>query len=137
MKLLTLIFSFVCLAAFASAQASEEKPVRVVGIVSLEVFSGRPNYESVKDGDEAEQAWILTVANAEKKERFQLVVIDGAEQKFATLRQCVGKQVVVEGSVWEAYTGHHHTPLLISVRTIKEQPIQRITDNSGASPLRG
>jgi len=38
--------------------AREASPVRVVGVATLEVFPGRPNYESIKDDDEAEEAWI-------------------------------------------------------------------------------
>lgn len=128
MKLNALVFSLACIVAAACAQASEEKAICVVGIVSLEAFPGRPNYESIRDGDEAEKVWILTVAHVEKKERFQLIVLNGPEQKVVPLRQFVGRQVVVEGSIWEAHSGHHHTPLLISVRKIKE------ASNSDASP---
>lgn len=121
MKAFVATFLFVCFCAVAPAQ-SGEKPIRAVGLVSLEVFPGRPNFESIKNGDEPEKAWILTVSNKEKKERFQLVVIDRDEQKFATLRKSVGKKVTVEGLVWEADNGHHHTPFLITVRSIKEEP---------------
>jgi len=123
MKLLSAILSLVCLAAVANAQL-DERPIRAVGIVSLEVFPGRPNYESIKEGDEPEKEWILTVASEERNERFQLVVIDGREQKDSMLRRCIGKKVAVEGSIWEAHTGHHHTPFLITVRTIQEEPNQ-------------
>jgi len=133
MKLFSAILSFVCLTAIACAQL-DEKPIRAVGIVSLEVFPGRPNYESIKDGDEAEKAWILTVASKEKKERFQLVVEDGSEQKFAALRRLTGKKAVVEGLVWEGHTGHHHTPFLISIRTIQEAPNQAAQTTPGLRP---
>lgn len=98
----------------------EEKPIRISGMVSLEVFPGPPNYESVKNGDEAEGALILTAMKQGKKERFQLVVLSDSKQKFATLRHCIGKTVSVEGVVWEAITGHHHTPFLITVKSIQE-----------------
>ena len=100
--------------------ALEASPVRVVGVATLEAFPGRPNYESIKDGDEAEEAWILTDASDKKDQRFQLVMVDGSEQKFATLRRCIGKKVAVEGVVWEAQTGHHHTAHLITVNTVQE-----------------
>ena len=121
MKLFPVILALFYLAATASAQL-DEKPIRAVGVISLEVFPGRPNYESIEDGDEVEKGWILTVTSEGKKERFQLVVIDGSEQTFSTLRRCTGKRVAVEGSVWEAHTGHHHTPFLISIKNVQEAP---------------
>jgi hypothetical protein len=123
MKTLAIIVSLLGFAAVACAQ-TDEKPIRVVGVVSFVVFPGRPNYESIAGGDEAEQAWILTTAKEKKEERFQLVVADGSEQKFAALRRFVGKKVEIEGSIWEAHTGHHHTAQLITVQSIQEWPNQ-------------
>jgi len=133
MKTFAATILFLCLAVIALAQ-SDEKPIRAVGVVSLEVFPGRPNFENIKDGDEPEKAWILTVSSKEKKERFQLVVIDRDEQKFATLRKSVGKKVAVEGLAWEAQTGHHHTPFLITVRSIQEEPSQAAPTTPGLRP---
>ena len=121
MKLLSAILLFLSFVAVTCAQR-DEKSIRAAGLISLEVFPGRPNFESIKDGDEPEKAWILTVARPEKPERFHLVVLDGQEQKFAILRKSVGRKVVVEGSVWEACSPHHHTAFLITVKTIKEEP---------------
>lgn len=123
----------------SASESAEARPIRVAGMLSIEIFPGRPNYESIKDGDEAEEAWILTTSNGEKKQRFQLVVIDDAEQKFATLRRCVGKKVTVEGIEWEAQTGHHHTARLITVSIVREmastpQPPTAATGTS-VSPL--
>jgi hypothetical protein len=97
---------------------SQETPIRIAGVVSLEVFPGRPNYESIKNGDEAEKVWVLTTAKGGTKERFQLVVINGPEPKLATLRQSIGKRVEVEGVAWEAFSGHHHTARLLTVRSV-------------------
>jgi hypothetical protein len=120
MKSFAAILAFVVLACVAIAE-SDEKPIRVSGIVSLEEFAGPPNYESVKDGDALEKAWILITA---KKERFHLVVLEDEEKKFATLRRSVGKRVRVEGTLWPAETGHHRTPFLITVRSIEQEPNQ-------------
>lgn len=111
----------------------EEKSIRVVGVVSREVFPGRPNYESIANGDEPEHTWILTVAK-DKKKRFQLVVADRSGLKFATLRQCIGKEVEIEGLIWEAHTGHHHTPFLITVRSIQEQPNKAVEPTAMTPP---
>jgi hypothetical protein len=116
MKALVLLFALVC-AATAFAQEEEARPVRLSGVLSLRIFPGRPNYESVEKGDEAEEAWILTVAK-EKKEEFQLVVLDAFQAKFAAFHRSLGKKIAVEGLMWEGHTGHHHTPFLITVRVV-------------------
>lgn len=99
MKALVLLFTLVCA---ATVFTQEERPVRFSGVLSLRVFPGRPNYESVEDGDEAEQAWILTVMK-EKKEEFQLVVLDSSKAKFAALHRSLGKKIAVEGLMCEWY----------------------------------
>jgi hypothetical protein len=118
MRFLPATLLFFSVVAVASPQF-EEKPIRVTGVLSLEVFPGPPNYESVNDGEAREEAWILTTA---KKERFQLVIIEGAQENFATLRRCLGRKAVVAGTSWPAHTGHHHTAFLITVASIQEEP---------------
>lgn len=123
MKLLTAILSVFFLTGFANAKP-EEAPFHAAGMVSLEVFPGRPNYDSIKGGDEPEKAWILTVTDNDKKERYQLVIVDNPTQKYTTLNRCIGKIIEVKGVVWEGHTGHHHTPFLITVHSIQEEPDQ-------------
>ena len=112
------ILSFVGLTPDAIAQF-EERPLSASGFVSLEVFPGPPNYKSIKNGDSREEAWILTTAKAG---RFHLVILDDKKEKFETLRRCLGKMVRVKGVAWEAHTGHHRTPFLITVYTIEAEP---------------
>jgi hypothetical protein len=66
------------------------------------------------------------VTTEKKKEEFQLVVLDHSEAKFAALRRSIGKKIGIEGLKWEAQTGHHHTPFLITVRAIEEKPNQTL-----------
>lgn len=120
-KTLFTILSFIVLTSVATAQFEEkllfeERPILVSGVVSLEVFPGPPKYKSIKSGDVREEAWILTSAKAE---RFHLVILDDKVEKFATLRRCLGKKVHVKGMAWEAHTGHHRTPFLITVYSIE------------------
>lgn len=65
-----------------------------------------------------QEAWILTSAKAE---RFHLVILDDEVEKFATLSRCLGKMVQVKGMAWEAHTGHHRTPFLITVYSIEAE----------------
>ena len=122
-KTLFTILSFIALTSIARAQFEEkllfeERPILVSGVVSLEVFPGPPKYESIKNGDAREEAWILTSAKAE---RFHLVILDDKLEKFATLRHRLGKMVQVKGMAWEAHTGHHRTPFLITVHSIQAE----------------
>jgi hypothetical protein len=118
MKGLNLGMMVVCLLSALVFAHAGEKPISAIGTIGLEIFPGRPNYESIQDGDAPEGAWILTTRD---KKRFQLVVLNNADEKFATLRRSIGKKVRVEGTVWEAISGHHHTPFLITVVSIKEE----------------
>jgi hypothetical protein len=125
MKPFAALLAFIILACIAMAE-SGEKPIRACGTVTLEEFAGPPNYESIKDGDALEKAWILTTST---KERFHLVVLEDEEKKFATLRRCVGKRVRIDVTVWPAETGHHRTPFLITVFSIEEEPNQALERN--------
>ena len=118
MKQLSTIFALLFFAVIGRAQ-SEEKPIQISGIVSVEIFPGPPNYESIKDGDQAERVFILSTKSEKKFERLQLVVLEDFEAKFKILNQNIGKKIEVQGSIWEANTGHHHTAFLITVKTLK------------------
>jgi hypothetical protein len=45
----------------AAAQCLEYEPkiVRLSGVLVRETYPGRPNYESIKKGDETETIWVL------------------------------------------------------------------------------
>lgn len=116
-KTLFAILSLVGLTSSAIGQF-EERPLSASGFVSLEVFPGPPNYKSIKNGDSREKAWILTTASMG---RFHLVILDDKNEKFETLRRCLGKMVRVKGVAWEAHTGHHRTPFLITVHSIEAE----------------
>ena len=115
-----LLSAFVIFAFAASAMATSDELVHIAGILSEQVFPGRPNYESTDCGDEAERVWIVTTNGTAGQKRYQLVFGKKTEQLSATLHRCIGKPVVVTGSMREAVSGHHHTEWLISIRTIEE-----------------
>jgi hypothetical protein len=130
MKRSLLILVFACFAALDIAQAwpkeDAEEPIHISGILSTKVFPGLPNYESVAKGDQPEEAWIITSTTVPpgtkgKKADFQLVVTDDEKATFAKLRKLLGKRITVDGTVWMAHTGHHHTPYMITVKTVKEE----------------
>jgi hypothetical protein len=47
--------------------------------------------------------------------RIQLVLSPDA---YAAYKELVGKRVVVSGTLFGAITGHHHTPVLLTVLTL-------------------
>jgi hypothetical protein len=124
MKIIPAIIACICCVAASFARGDGER-VRAVGVLSVEVFPGRPNYESIKNGDAADTEWILTVAVDNQKEKFQLEIDYQARDLIATLRRAVGKKLIVDGVIWQANLGTEHTPFIIRVKTIKEEPNQR------------
>ena len=98
-----------------------EKPIRLTGMARVQDFPGAPNYESIANGDELERYWVLTVGVAGKSEDYQLALEENANASRSLLKESVGKQIVIEGLIWQAHSGHHHTPFLITVRSIAVQ----------------
>jgi len=106
----------------------EGEPVSVSGKVVLRIFFGPPNYgENPATDSREEQAILLLVrpicvdANpsdndeAEKEQKeITLVPTHGLD-----LTGFEGKEVDVEGKLFHANTGHHHTPVLIQIGRIQ------------------
>ena len=103
------------------------------GTLSHQIFPGPPNFEDVRKGDAREPAYILTLDApicavgddsldaGESFDRIQLLADDARPDPALSgrLRRLVGKRVSVQGaSAFGAHTGHHHAPLLISVKNI-------------------
>lgn len=109
-------------------------------VVALEVkltrktFPGPPNYASVRKGDTPETYWLLSlehlvcvdedrasehVNNAQKEIRLvQLVVDPQISNPHAGL---IGKRVVTTGTLFGGINGPHHTPVLLTVTTLRER----------------
>jgi hypothetical protein len=120
---------------FAECLNYEPELVLLTGKIIRKTFPGRPNYESIKDGDEPETYWILVLAkplcvNGKKdKDGKQLyypelntkqvqLVFMGNE--YQTHKNLVGRNVIVRGSLFPMQTGHHHTNVLIQVKEMRE-----------------
>lgn len=104
--------------------------VALRGTLRREVHPGRPNYESIADGDEAETGFYLHLSEMactrptgaepapdeeplDGVDRVQLV-LDAAG--YARLRPQLDHEVVVRGTLFSAISGHHHAPLLLQVQ---------------------
>ena len=129
---------FVLLALAGGVNAGEQDDcvkdgdtVSLVGKVRRETFPGRPNYESIENGDEPETVWVLTldhprcvlgVSMATGKSyrigriaRFQLVLTPEQYKQHGSL---LGHSAKVEGPLFQAMTGHHHTQALIEAKSL-------------------
>jgi hypothetical protein len=111
--------------------ASGAAPVSLEGKLSLEVFPGPPNYESVANGDAAEPAWLLLLDKkiciedggqfADSSHHFDSVHVYSADTRVqARFEALSGKRVTLKGSGFPAHTGHHHAPLVVDVSAIAQ-----------------
>jgi len=135
MKIIALVPSLLLAVVAAVTPAGsiclryEPDTVALTGMLTRKVFPGRPNYESVKDGDEPETGFYLelavpvcTVASPDSANnnngalqdvRLVQLVLDAAG--YARLRPQLGHQTTLRGTMFAAFTGHHHAPLLLQV----------------------
>lgn len=133
-----LLFSpFFASAAEKPCLKYEPEVVELHGMVKRVVFPGPPNYESVKKGDEPEPYWVLFLpkeacvqgdpknefnSETEKNVRsLQLMDVD-----YKKDRSLLGKSVIVKGTLMHSYSGHHHTPVLIQVKSIEKAPESKV-----------
>jgi hypothetical protein len=112
--------------------AYEPANVKLTGVIVRKTFPGPPNYESIHLGDKPETTWLLVLPksvcvdqdknepdlNAAQKGvvRIQLVFLE--PERYREYAGLVGKRVVAMGTLYEAHTGHHHTPVLLTVGTL-------------------
>ena len=129
-----------CAANAACIDVKQTDRLSFQGTLSHQIFPGPPNFEDVRKGDAREPAYILTLDApicavgddsldaGESFDRIQLLP-NGVRPDPAlsrTLRRLVGKRVSVQGaSAFGAHTGHHHAPLLVSVKNITAAPERR------------
>jgi len=114
------------------SQCLEYEPsiVELTGTMKRVVFPGRPNYESVKGGDEPETHWLLYLdsaicVNGDPKDGFKqaetkiksVQLLIGNYDKY---RHLLGQKVTVKGMLTHAFTAHHHTPVMLGVRDIRK-----------------
>jgi hypothetical protein len=114
----------------------ESNSVSLQGRMRTHTFPGRPNYESIAKGDEAERVWLLhltkpicVVASADwEKEAYvsevQLVFSEGQNQ-YDRYRSLLGGRIIATGTLFRAHTGHHHTKVLLTVTEIRNANVTR------------
>jgi hypothetical protein len=97
----------------------EPETIHIVGILQREVFPGPPNYENIRTGDSPETVWFVALDNDAGKvtetgeRRIQLIL---PENQYTHL---LNQTVVVTGTLFDAHTVHHHTPVLMFVTKLQ------------------
>jgi hypothetical protein len=96
------------------------------GTLTRQVFPGRPNYESVAQGDEPEITYVLkldqancVLATPNNPDEPALSKITGVQlvpshDQYVFLEHMIDKRVTLSGALFAAHTGHHHTPVLLT-----------------------
>jgi hypothetical protein len=106
--------------------AYEPDTVLLSGELERRTYPGRPNYESVARGDEAETGFYLVVTQPlcvtrnlddfnEPAVGVRTVQLVLDQPGYDRLRRSLGHQVTVRGTIFHAHTGHHHAELLLQV----------------------
>jgi hypothetical protein len=106
--------------------------VKITGTLTRKTFPGPPNYESVRKGDRAEMYWLVELRSpacvledkvspdlnpSQDQIREVQLVLESAMYK--TYSGLIGRRVVAQGTLFGAHTGHHHTPVLLTVESIE------------------
>ncbi|MBV9493959.1 MAG: DUF4431 domain-containing protein [Acidobacteria bacterium] len=111
-------------AVSTSCVGYEPDTVSITGSLERRTYPGRPNYESVQQGDEPETGFYLRLANAlcisrhldevnEPVAGVTLVQLVLDEAEYDDLRRTIGKRVALRGTLFHSHTGHHHAPVLL------------------------
>lgn len=122
----------------ASAQSPDDclsyetRGVQLTGRIFKKIFPGPPNYESIKEGDRPEEAWIIHLAKpicvkANEQDEDDVAENDVSElqlvlrgNQFAQIRRLMKRgAVTVTGYLFHSFTGHHHRAVLMWVTGIK------------------
>lgn len=137
MYLLILLLS-LCGSGFSSLDKKpqnclsyESTTIILRGEISRKIFAGRPNFESIKKGDEPERYWILHLAKPicvngtkdtpddEPEKNVSDVQLILSESQYTRYKDLLNKQVIISGKLLHAISGHHHTKVLIEVVEMK------------------
>ena len=112
----------------AGCKSYEPVVVELSGKLVSKTFAGPPNYQDVHKGDAPETIWLLKLDSAicvdqdrtqpdlnpaQKNVRSVQLVLDQAAE--ARARSLLGKRVQTAGTLFAAHTGHHRTPVVLTV----------------------
>lgn len=135
------IYIFLLLASGVSFSKNQEltydpSVVQLTGTLDLQTFPGPPNYENIKSGDEIEKHFYIQldhpidiipkgnhpeVENAEKELNVKTIQLSiGADEELWMHFRKLAKNAHVKltGKLFHRFTGHHHSRVLLNVKTM-------------------
>jgi len=126
---LALLLILAPLSAAARCLAYEPSVVSLDGELRSSLFPGPPNYTSIGRGDYPESVLILTLDRAvcvsgdpassrNSQSHYDLIEVQLVLSKEQA-RSLIGKRVRASGTLFGAHTGHHRTPIVLQVRSIR------------------
>ena len=107
--------------------------VELRGTLTLKTYYGPPNYGENPDTDAKEVLPVLILkepvkvrGNPQAPDDFDRRSVENIKEVQLVLtvpyKEFTGKTVLVEGTLFHGFTGHHHTDVLMDVRSIKLEP---------------
>lgn len=132
--LVHLCTSMLLLSVLPSAQAGclhyEPTKVLIRGKLVRQTHPGPPNFESIANGDKAETGYYLQPgkplctqarpddeASDHRNQRLIQLVLNDAQ--YSQLQPLLGQTVRLRGTLFESFTGHHHTAVLMTVLSVE------------------
>ena len=137
-KIFSFSFIFLSLSVFATNRQVNNEPteIELSGKLKRETFPGPPNYESIKNGDEIETHYYLSLnekidvlTNTNNKismindesvknvDILQLVITNDSD--WVKLKNIgVGANIKIKGTLFKRHTGHHHSRVLLEAKNI-------------------
>jgi hypothetical protein len=121
----------------------EPAVTQLEGKLVLRDFPGPPNYESVASGDTLERQWILELTSPMCVDADSMSDLNAAPQKDVHEVQLVlsgtspsltghrNRVVLISGTLFTAHTGHHRTPVLLTVQSVRPDKLPERTEPSG------
>jgi hypothetical protein len=141
---LILVFFFVLIVTRGFAETAQKKVwlsyeptvVQLKGTLSVKTYYGPPNYGENPESDAKEALPILILSkpvnvrgNPDPKAGFDRRSVEDVREIELVLtmphKEFIGKTVLVKGTLFHAFTGHHHTDVLMQVRSIKLDPEEK------------
>ncbi|HHW4413111.1 DUF4431 domain-containing protein [Citrobacter freundii] len=107
----------------------EDQKVVLQGTLIQQTLPGPPNYESIKDGDEAvtydylklDQPFECDITGeSESVPLVQLILMGKSKPGYADLAPSLGKDVILTGKTMYAQTGLHFTSVLLILDDVKD-----------------
>ena len=123
--LLIILFFLTITSNVLGCPSCDGDEIEVSGVVIKETFPGPPNYESIENGDKPETCWFIVL---EKNMCFEPdgefldkeVVINKIQLVQSNNKFIEGKKYLIKGTTFPQHTGHHHSAVLLEVKSIKE-----------------